>query len=439
MKRSPKLSRRNVLRGAGGIAVALPFLESLPSARAGGSGPTLRYLQFLHVQGTLVDEWAPSGTVNAMVLSNILSPLESHKSDITVLSGVDNPSFQDFGVNGHVDNGRTIFTCAPNSGQSDLAAGPSIDQVIAERLSAPTPYRSLQFGIGGPDVAEYQALYAGAADPVPLDGDPVAVFDQLFADLENDPTQAPTTMQRLRARRQSVLDGVLDSFDALQGRVSAADRHTLELHAEKIRQLEIQLGNTGNAGAGCTTPVVELPEGYQSNADAWDYASSRVFIDLMVMALACDMTRVGTLAYTNYHSPLFPWLSLGIPLGYDNWHALVHDMPNMADLEVPRTVFRWYMEELAYLLDQLALMPDADGTLLDNMLVLSTAEMATSHDGWGLPFVLAGRVGGQLQPGRHLDLGGATNGEVYTTFLNWFGGDDTVFGNPAYCSGPVTI
>jgi hypothetical protein len=111
----------------------------------------------------------------------------------------------------------------------------------------------------------------------------------------------------------------------------------------------------------------------------------------------------------------------------------------MADLEAPRTVFRWYMEELAYLLDQLALMPDADGTLLDNMLLLSTAEMATSHDGWGLPFVLAGRVGGQLAPGRHVDLGGATNGEVYTTFLNWFGGDDTVFGNPAYCSGPVTI
>ena len=102
-----------------------------------------------------------------------------------------------------------------------------------------------------------------------------------------------------------VLDTVIGSLDGLSPKVSAADRMTLENHADKIRALEMQLGNEGQAGAGCTTPMLNLPGDYDTNpyGSAWDAnrddVSSRVLIDLMVMALACDLTRVGTLQYTN--------------------------------------------------------------------------------------------------------------------------------------------
>jgi hypothetical protein len=434
-------SRRNFLRGAGGIAVALPFLESIGPARAGGATAPLRYLQFMHVQGTLVNEWAPSGPANAMVLSNILSPLEPVRDRIVVVSGCDNPSANDYGVNGHVNSGRTVFTCAPNSGNSDLADGPSIDQVIADRLAAPTPYKSLQFGVGGPDIGEYQALYAGAQDPVPLDGDPRQIFDQLFSDLEGDPAQQPNAVQRLRARRASVLDAVLDQLDGTIARASTADRQTLERHADKIRELELQIGNEGEAGVGCSVPVLELPPDYVPSDSNRDDVSSRAFIDLMVMALACDMARVGTLQYTNYHGPAYSWLPVDVPGSYPEWHSLVHDIPNMSDVSVPRAVYRWYMEEYAYLLQELAATPDGEGSLLDHMLVMSTSELGdgASHSTYGLPIVLAGSVGGQIQTGRHADLGGARTGELFTTFLQWFGASDTVFGNPAYCNGPVSV
>lgn len=441
MRRRPELSRRHFLRGAGGIAVALPFLESVGPARAGGTAAPLRYLQFMHVQGTLMNEWAPSGPANAMVLSEILSPLESVRERIVPVSGCDNPSANDFGVNGHVNSGRTVFTCAPNSGNSDLADGPSIDQVIADRLAAPTPYKSLQFGVGGSDLGEYQALMAGAQDPVPLDGDPQQIFDQLFADLEGDPAQQPTAMQRLRARRGSVLDAVLGELDGTIARASATDRQTLERHADKIRELEIQLGNEGEAGVGCGVPMLDLPGGYQPNDQGQDDISSRAFIDLMVMAMACDMTRVGTLQYTHYHGPDYPWLPVDVPGAYPEWHSMVHDLPNMTDLSAPRAVYRWYMEEYAYLLQQLAATPDGDGSLLDNMLVMSISELGNgaTHGTSSLPIVLAGGVGGQLATGRSVDLGGARTGELFVTFLNWFGAPDTVFGNPAYCSGAVSV
>lgn len=437
----PGFTRRSFLRGAGGIAVALPFLESIGPARAGGATAPLRYLQFMHVQGTLLGEWAPSGPADAMVLSNILSPLEPVRDRIVVVSGCDNPSANDFGVNGHVNSGRTVFTCAPNSGNGDLADGPSIDQVIADRLAAPTPYKSLQFGVGGPDIGEYQALYAGAQDPVPLDGDPRQIFDQLFSELEGDPAQQPNAVQRLRARRQSVLDAVLGELDGTIARASAADRQTLERHADKIRQLELQIGNEGEAGSGCGVPVLDLPADYVPNDSNRDDVSSRAFIDLMVMALACDMARVGTLQYVNYHGPSYPWLPVDVPGGYPEWHSMVHDIPNMGDQSVPRAVYRWYMEEYAYLLQQLADTPDGDGSLLDHMLVMSVSELGdgASHGTSSLPIVLAGGLGGKFQTGRHANLGGARTGELFTTFLQWFGASDTVFGNPAYCSGPVSV
>lgn len=441
-----RTTRRNFLRGAGGIAVALPFLESMQQARAAGE-PTLRYLQFMHVEGTLNDEWSPSGPNNAMVLSSILSPLESRKSDIVVVSQVANEAGAAYGENGHVSNGHSIFTSAHNTFNNAMPDGPSIDQEIANRMAAPTPYRSLQFAIGGGNLGEYQAIYAGAADPVPSDTEPTAIFNQLFSDLEVDPMLPATTIARLHARRQSVLDTVIGSLDGLSPKVSAADRMTLENHADKIRALEMQLGNEGQAGAGCTTPMLNLPGDYDTNpyGSAWDAnrddVSSRVLIDLMVMALACDLTRVGTLQYTNYDGPTFPWLGVGVPGAYTGWHAMVHDIPNMGDVSVPRAVYTWYMGELAYLIDQLAAMPDQDGTLLDNMLLYSTAEMGSgaTHSPYDLPIVLAGRVGGALQTGRHSPQPGRTTGDLYSTFIGLLGLGDASFGAPEFTSGPLTL
>lgn len=434
-------SRRNFLRGAGGIAVALPLLESVRPARAGGMTSPQRYLQFMHPQGTLVEEWAPSGSPDAMVLSNILSPLETVRDRITVVSGVSNPSAYDYGINGHVNSGRTVFTCAENSGNNNLADGPSIDQALADRLAAPTPYKTLQFGVGGTEIREYQALYAGPQDPVPLDGDPRAVFEQLFADHTGDPSMAPTTIQRLRARRASVLDSVLDQFNATTARASAADRVTLERHADKLRELELQLGNAGQAGLGCGVPSLDVPTGYEPEDAAHDDISSRAFIDLMVMAMACDLTRVGTLQYTHYHQPRFPWLGVDVPGPYTGWHEQVHELRNVDDHSTARTVFRWYMEEYAYLLEQLRDTPDGEGSLLDHMLVMSISELGdgAGHRTANLPIVLAGGLDGAFATGRHADGSGARTGELFVAFLQWFGADDTVFGNPAYCDGPASL
>ena len=453
------LTRRHFLRGSAGIAVALPFLESLSSARAEGGGAPLRYLGFMHPQGTLVDEWSPRGVGSNFTLSNILSPLDAPavRDRIVVVSNLHNAvGDEDSGVgwstlNGHIRCGRTVFTCqAPGAGADGIAPfadGPSIDQLIAARIDAPTPHRTLQFGVGGPDVGEYQALYSGPSEPVYLDYDPAEIFDRLFSDLEADPSppSEPSPVQRLHQRRRSVLDAVGESFASLNQRVSAADRIRLEAHADKIRQLEAAIDGGADPGQPtqtCAAPQLDIPNGYAPTDFSQVDTSSRLLIDLMVMAMACDLTRVGTLQYVEYNEIFFDWLGYDIPGDFGDYHAMVHALPG-GDPEAMRAVFRWYMEEYAYLIEQLAGVEDVDGTsLLDNMILLAISELGDgsgAHTTRQIPVVLAGGACGQLQGGRHLDRDGHTTSEMYAAFLQMFGQPDTVFGLPEFCPGPLSL
>src|SRR3954451_11054623 len=86
-----RLSRRAVIKGAGGIAIALPWLEIMGTskrARAAGT-PAARFLSVYHPGGTVRAKWTPTGTETAPVLSPILSPFESVKSKIIVVDGLD--------------------------------------------------------------------------------------------------------------------------------------------------------------------------------------------------------------------------------------------------------------------------------------------------------------------------------------------------------------
>ncbi|MCA9716052.1 MAG: DUF1552 domain-containing protein, partial [Myxococcales bacterium] len=324
------LRRRAFLRGAGGIVVGLPFLELLRprTAVAGPDDAPIRYLQFIHPQGTVWNQWAPTGGETNFTLTPVLAPLQPHAQELVFIRGLNNESmWLNQLSNGHNAAGRTLLTAMPFSGNLDgqgsllpveqqvdnsHAGGPSIDQVIAQQLQAPTPYASLNFGVGGASVNEYQMLFGAADEPISLDGSPQEVFDKLFT---NGDPMAPTTAELIRSRRASVLDAVGESFTKLNSQVGAADRQRLEAHADKIRELEKSLQNTGKPGIGCATPDIALPPGFQPETDGglYDADASRAFIDLMVMAMACDLARVGTLQYTNYHGPTYPWLGHGIP------------------------------------------------------------------------------------------------------------------------------
>lgn len=463
MRRTGGIHRRGFLRGAGGVAVGLPFLEMFAGsrgahARVGGDGPR-RMISFFHPQGMIMDAWRPNGVGYDFTLSEILEPLSainpatgsSLQDDIVVVSGLNNNVVtMNMNAGGHNSASRSLFTCQPLTGNlgpdgqvlpqqqqvnnddyTEHAAGASIEQVIAQRVGDGTPYRSVDFSIGNRDLGMYnQAFYAGVDDPIEPEDDPHAAFDRLFSDLD---VEDPTALQRLRAQRGSVLDAVGESFAQLDARLGAQDRIRLEAHADKIRELENTLG-AGVPLPACEEPTIGALGAYDptTNTDAGSDLAAPIMTDLAVMALACDLSRVASIQFSIYHDPTFAWLGQNIPGQWNGWHEMIHDARDTPEGRPAMiAAMRWYTEQFVYLLQALASVPEGDGTMLDNTLVLWLSEFGDGdgHNSQNLPAILAGNVCGNLDVGKHVDHEDRTVGDLGTTILQLFGYDDETFGH----------
>ena len=137
--RTRRLSRRAVLRGAGGIAIALPWLEIMGTARtARAADPAKRFVTVYTPGGTVIDDgagnnrWRPTGSETDFTLSPILAPLEPIRSKLLVMDGLRMAS----AVGEQHQAGIIAWLTGTTQGADGYSGGPSIDQVIASRLAA---------------------------------------------------------------------------------------------------------------------------------------------------------------------------------------------------------------------------------------------------------------------------------------------------------------
>ena len=451
-------TRRNFLRGAGGIAVGLPFLESMSTARASHQGQALRYLQFMHVQGTLVDEWAPSGSAQAMQLSNILSPLEPVRDEIIVVSNVSNPVAYEFGVNGHVDSGRTIFTCAANSGNNNLANGPSIDQVLRHQVYPagqptgviPTLLMGTWFRRSRPGRYIHCWNLDGSPADLPYER-PDELFTRIFGNVPTPEDDNPITAKKLRYRK-SVLDSVMDQYHHLQSDASnlgKESRARIADHLDSIREHEQRVFGDK---ADCDIPDMPgpstIPHGGAADPDgegiditigalvsAW-----RQMVDLYAIAIQCDMVRFGGVTFQaagerirltgsyEYEGQVIHEFDDANVLGrtgalgcsHEYWHQFTDNGQNTQ----MRMHLHLMMREIAYFLKKLDDPTHADEngrTILENSLVsISTESGDGRHNDpvrelTGIFHAFTG-ANGRLRTGQIVD-GQAEGLDVYNTIL----------------------
>jgi hypothetical protein len=453
----PSLSRRAVLRGAGGVAVGLPWLEASAAPKAGaGATPPRRFVVFFTGSGTLPDLWRPTGTETAFELPPILAPLEEHKRDLLLLTGIDNVAHlkSRLGVDhpkgmGTMLTGAELLPGNQKNGPKDEDTfgwpnGCSVDQKIAEQVGGATRFRSVEFGVdvwsttGGS--LFNRMIFAGPNRPVPPEDDPSRMFARLFATAGADPSE----MRRLREERKSVLDRVLPRYARLAGLLGAADRLKVEAHMSALRDIERGLASGAPAASpGCRRP--DRPAAFDHRANENFPAAGRMQMDLLVMALACDLTRVASLQWNKATSRVrHEWV--GVP---DEHHELSHSGDrDLAATDKLRRITTWYASQFAYLIERLRAIPDGDGTLLDNTVVLWTSEVAkgNNHSAADKPYLLGGRAGGALRTGRWLDYGKGAgragtepvpHNDLLVSLMNALDVEATTFGNPEYCTGPL--
>jgi Protein of unknown function (DUF1552) len=458
------IDRRTFLRGAGGVAIGLPLLEAmLPPRRAtaAADAPPRRFLVFFKPGGTVMDNWRPNGTETNFTLGSIQQPLLSFKDRLVILDGVDlkitaigegHPHSK--GMGGVLTGRELPFgpyeTC---QGTAGFPAGPSVDQVIAAKIGQGTKFRSVEVAVnwptdqrdGGKAAPTNCISFSGPGQPVPPSIDPKAVFDRLFAEVGAD----PDLLALERAKSKSILDSVMAEYDALTPRVGQADRAKLDEHLSRIREIEIALTAGANETTGaCVKPAVPTPLGdpnagregdpgdpEQKNPslDARMPELGKAMMDLLVMALACDLTRVGSMQWTDSQAyNTFPFLEL-----YDGHHSYQHAHGYQPDALT--TIDTWYMTQFAYLLQRLVDVRENGVSLLDNTSVLYASEIQhpNSHEQFSMPFLIAGDAGGAFRTGRYLKYDGVPHNNLLVSLMNAYGIPDATFGNPDYCTGAL--
>ena len=230
--------------------------------------------------------------------------------------------------------------------------------------------------------------------------------------------------------RKSVLSGVLDQTKQLSRMVGTEDRTRLEQYYADLRDLERQmdLQLTKPEPIASCHPVAAPQEDPKPSVEAEVVAQRhRMLTDLMVMAVACDQTRVCNMAYSAAFAST-------TKAGYEKpHHTCTHEEPiDQAIGYQPNASWflRRSMESWAYFVEAFSKVKEGDGTLLDNMLIYASSDTAWAriHSLDGIPLFTAGRAGGRIKTGLHVDGAGGPGARVGYTALRTFGLDAASWG-----------
>lgn len=417
------LSRRTMLRGTGTM-IALPFLEAMmPAAHAADIAARPKRLQVFYTpNGMMMEHFRPATVGAGFALPATLEPLAPHRDMLAVISGLGHPQAAALGDRpaGHGRSCPAFLTGVHvrQTEGSDIRCGISVDQVYANYLGDATPLSSLELGIdqasllGSCDIG-YSCAYTNGISwrnptvPLPVTANPRAVFERLFGD--GDALDAASRLAQLR-RQSSILDFVRDDTTRLSGQLGATDRHKLDEYLDATRDIERRIQKAMSADPNTTTTAIERPAGIPDSFDA----HVRLMIDLQVLAMQADITRVGSFMIgREISNRTYP--EIGVP---DSHHMLSHHGNNPDKMAKLALINRRHMEYFAYFLDRMKAVKDGDGTLLDRTLVLRGSAFGDPnvHDHMDLPVIVAG---GLIKGGRHIRVAkGTTMSNLLLSMLN---------------------
>lgn len=430
------LSRRALLRAGAGVTVGLPFLEAMIGKQASAAPGAKRLVVMFVPNGKHMPFWLPSDTGFGYTLSPTLAQMAKFKGKMSVLSGLDNRAADTREPGDHARGTGCFLTCTTIPRDGTVSNGVSIDQVAAAQLGAQTRIKSMQLGLRD-DAGDqgYAATYVrnisygGGNRVLPKTIDPQAAFDQLFASgaFSGMPGVGPDPaidLARRRKLQKSVLDYVRVQATALGVRLGASDRAKLDQYLSSVRELEASIQQTPvSAPAIASCGVVARPGPRPGDVPT----HAKMMMDLLVLALQCDATRVVTFMLGNGGDGglSFPFLNIS-----SSHHPLAHHMRLQENYDKLKIIDRWEVSQLLYLVERMEAISEGTGTLLDSSLVYYSSEIAdgNAHAHRNLPVAVVGSAGGVFKTGSHINYNGQPIADLYIAMLNALGVPTTTFG-----------
>jgi hypothetical protein len=446
-----RLDRRQFLRAMGAAASTVPFVPLLDAHAA--SAPPKRIVFFFSSNGTIHESWLPKMVGNKLELSPILSPLEKLKSKLLVIDGLSHKVIiEKSDRGGHSAGMNTALTgrnnkiVDPAQPLHSLATGISLDQYLAAKIGGKTKLRSIECGI---QVEPYYKAFASLSyrdplSPIMPENSPYRVFDRLFRSAADSSGPDNAATQESLEDRQRVLESASKELEVLRKRLPADDRVKMDAHIEAVREVGHSLTTGAGIASGRACQKLDLGPPIDIEKNSNIPALAKMHMDLLAMALACDLTRVATIQFgkagANHR---FTWL--GPEFATDpllnsfcqarGFHALAHRETDPESRAKIVRINTWYAEQFAYFLQKLASIPEAGGSVLDQTVVVWVNELGSggTHSHEKVPWVLAGNAGGFLKTGQLLSYQGEPHNRLLLTLCHALGVATDSFGDPDYC------
>ncbi|HEY2900928.1 MAG TPA: DUF1552 domain-containing protein [Polyangia bacterium] len=428
-----------MLRGmvGGGIAVAVPLprlvgmLNDNGTAYAAGGPLPIRFGNWFFGNGIIPSRWVPpkTGVGDNWALSEELSPLQPVKAYISVVTGlvIKGPD-----ISPHQAMPVQALTAAQTG--NGVVQLPTIDQVVGAVTNTSTLYpKGLHVGLTSTNGGTGEGLnisYTGSNAPNPPQLSPATLFQTLLKYASTGTGMAPAPDPSL-LRRRMVLDAITDESKALRARLGVEDQMRLDQHLSGLHQLQTQLVAAGMPRM--TGTIVDPDKAYANRGADGSITRMRgqAFSDLLVFAMAGDLTRVFSYAFTGpaCHGG-YADCGLAASSFHEDYGHRTSSKGVQAATEGFNTGVKFAMSCLADTLTRMRNTPDGAGNLLDNSVLYTTSCVSESqtHGGTDFPVLVSGKAGGKLKGDTHVRLVGENVSRVGLTLLTALGSNATSWG-----------
>ncbi len=419
------LSRRAVLKGLGGVTLALPLLEAM-GAEAATKSPR-RFCALYTANGMAlpssslgIDEWSwfPTASQDGQfVFGKSTEPLAAYRKHVSFLGGLYHPNGPK--ADPHVCSDMWLTGAPLHNPKPGTYNSVGLDQVVAlhtkQHCRQPSLVLSIDAGTGF--LSRTGTIsYSVEGRPIPAENNPRRVFDRLF---RGDRSSLQSEREALK-RRISLVDAVLESAKTLHRELGKTDREKMEQYLTSLNEVEARLI--------ASEKWIDVPLKKQDyshlNLDVTNESEPadyyRNMFDLIALAFDADITRSVAFMLNREDgmgiSDTFP-LKLGLTRTH---HNLSHAGDKDGLLQFAKYDL-FLSQQIAHFLGRLTEYKDRDGSVLDNTIVLFGSGASTTHNPRNLPTMLAGGSKLGLKHGLYWRNGETRMSNVYLSILHSLG------------------
>jgi hypothetical protein len=441
------LPRRDVLKGmtlGAGSVLLSPILSKMQAFAAGQVVAPKRFVFVVESNGVPPQQMLLEGmqrkdfegkpgrpfldvSLADKALPMSLEPVARWKDRVTIVQGISGRVCGGGHSNNFMALGAFGGGRGNGNGESTKINGETVDGALARQIPGIFPH----VGIGMSKRPENNVIYNISAEgpdrPLPTVVSPTFAYASLFGSV------AEGQSKELFVANSNLLDFMRDDIRRVESRLAAPEREQLGSYLETYESLRNRQSRLNEVEHTLRKHAPVASDKYTSpvEIDRLD-----AMFDIGACALISGLTNVMTISSAAGIRD-FDVTFTGLGIKKDK-HQIGHGSSDggRTYLELYNMMRRWHFDRIAELMAKLERVPEGDGTMLDNTLIIYLSDGADSHHSrcWEWPMVMLGNLGGRLRTGRYIDYpsygtkGHRTISNMYTTLLQLAGADVEFFG-----------